>query len=206
MEFTLHKLPKGFIITSDEEIKEGDLKYDIDGDIGTALGKDMREFAGDKKVIAQQDQIYFFSLPEEQLKKIGWFELNDLAFNDIKGFKPITDHPFEARIRAEEWKKGFRKAEELLSDKMFTLEDMRRVMEQGILYGRKFEWDIQHGKERFEEHNELFDKLTQRSKSWKVELEMASEWFGHPDDYSKPHGVRQIPKFTNGKINLLKVF
>jgi hypothetical protein len=43
-------------ITSDEEIKEGDYMYDIDGDVGKAMGSDMKEFEGNKKIILTTDQ------------------------------------------------------------------------------------------------------------------------------------------------------
>jgi hypothetical protein len=43
-------------ITSDEEIKEGDYMYDIDGDVGKAIGSDMKEFEGNKKIILTTDQ------------------------------------------------------------------------------------------------------------------------------------------------------
>jgi hypothetical protein len=42
-------------ITSDEEIKEGDYMYDIDGDVGKAIGSDMKEFEGNKKIILTTD-------------------------------------------------------------------------------------------------------------------------------------------------------
>lgn len=34
-------------------------------------------------------------------------DLNQLAFDAIKGFTPITGHPYEARLRAEMWKAGY---------------------------------------------------------------------------------------------------
>jgi hypothetical protein len=43
-------------ITSDEEIKEDDYMYDIDGDVGKAIGSDMKEFEGNKKIILTTDQ------------------------------------------------------------------------------------------------------------------------------------------------------
>ena len=43
-------------ITSDEEIKEGDYMYDIDGDVGKAIGSDMKEFEGNKNIILTTDQ------------------------------------------------------------------------------------------------------------------------------------------------------
>ena len=68
MKTTLHKLPSGFIITSDEQIKEGDYMF-FDGII---LKLEKNESPKNRlKVIAQQDQIDFSSLLEEEQKKIG---------------------------------------------------------------------------------------------------------------------------------------
>jgi len=48
-------LAKHIYITNDEEIKEGDYMYDIDGDVGKAIGSDMKEFEGNKKIILTTD-------------------------------------------------------------------------------------------------------------------------------------------------------
>jgi hypothetical protein len=48
-------IAKHIYITNDEEIKEGDYMYDIDGDVGKAIGSDMKEFEGNKKIILTTD-------------------------------------------------------------------------------------------------------------------------------------------------------
>jgi uncharacterized protein YneR len=48
--------PQHIYITNDEEIKEGDYMYDIDGDVGKAIGSDMKEFEGNKKIILTTDE------------------------------------------------------------------------------------------------------------------------------------------------------
>jgi hypothetical protein len=48
-------LAKNIYITNDEEIKEGDYMYDIDGDVGKAIGSDMKEFEGNKKITLATD-------------------------------------------------------------------------------------------------------------------------------------------------------
>ena len=50
-----HWSNQNIYITSDEEIKEGDYMYDIDGDVGKAIGSDMKEFEGNKKIILTTD-------------------------------------------------------------------------------------------------------------------------------------------------------
>jgi len=42
--------------TSDEEIKENDWMYDIDGDIGQAIGNDITEWEGNRKIVATTDK------------------------------------------------------------------------------------------------------------------------------------------------------
>jgi hypothetical protein len=56
-KYTLHKIPEGFIITSDEEIKTGDIKWHHVTGLRKALvdGNYTNQF----KVIAQQHQIDF---------------------------------------------------------------------------------------------------------------------------------------------------
>jgi len=51
---------------SDEEIKEGDWVYDIDGDIGQAIGTDKEEWSGNKKIIATTDSSLTYHNPSEK--------------------------------------------------------------------------------------------------------------------------------------------
>jgi hypothetical protein len=78
-KYTLHKLNDGFIITSDEEIKEGDEFLDkniiftcrnifengIEDDEGL-----LHKVFNCKKIIAKQPQIDFSSISEEKQKEI----------------------------------------------------------------------------------------------------------------------------------------
>ena len=54
--YTIADGKQNIYITSDEEIKEGDYMYDIDGDVGKAIGSNMKEFEGNKKIILTTDQ------------------------------------------------------------------------------------------------------------------------------------------------------
>lgn len=114
IQYTLHKLPEGFIVTSNEEIKEGDIGFD-----GLYIFKCLKPFIANettsgknipcfyielgkspvfhetsyiKKVIAQQDQIDFSSLLEEEQKEIRWFDVEKLALKYAEyQFKGISD-------------------------------------------------------------------------------------------------------------------
>jgi hypothetical protein len=82
--YTLHKLPEGFIITSDEKPIKGDLCFDLEGNPGhknqlyivkcLRTSDDSYWVKHSKKLIAQQDQIDFSNLTEEEQKEIGWIE------------------------------------------------------------------------------------------------------------------------------------
>jgi hypothetical protein len=184
--FELHKLPEGFIVTSDEEIKEND--YVIEDIGGTIYGPIDREsiVENPKKVIVQQDQIDFSALLEEEQKKIGWFDYAIDFANEIKhdGLDYNTGRWY-GRIE------GFQKAQELLSDRRFTIKDMFFVFNKGIEFGDD---EIVNFRKKF------FDKSIQSlsQKSWKVELEMEFCPQALPKD-------RYTPKLTNGKIKIIKL-
>lgn len=81
--YTLHKLPEGFIVTSDQKdtirylpivlTKFNELEQTADGDDVYHHIKN-----GSKIVIAQQDQI-IFNLSEEEQKEIGWYDVCSLG-------------------------------------------------------------------------------------------------------------------------------
>jgi hypothetical protein len=182
--FELHKLKEGFIVTSDEvpEIKK-DWALDETNKL-VNLWFYPEKIKG--KLIVQQDQIDFSGLSEEEQKKIGWFDVEKLAeletitneFNSEKSF--IT---------------GFQKAQELLSDRRFTLEDIRRAWKEG-----------------YNERNldEYIQSLSQ--KSWSVEIEM-EEMCKHDCMKFQLNGINSTccgekiltSKLTNGKIKIIKL-
>lgn len=130
-EYTLHKLPEGFILTSDEDIQIGDLYYLPRTNSIYECKEDPTELNLEKdfgigKVIAQQDQIDFSALTEEDCKQIGYFDVEKLGMDYAS---TICDGRIRENISKfngikVDFMKGFQKAQELLSDRMFTLEDM----------------------------------------------------------------------------------
>jgi hypothetical protein len=166
---TLHKLKEGFVVTSDEEIKKGDIvvyktgeiiKYDVKLNTDNLL-----------KVIAQQDQIDFSHLPEEEQKKIGWFDVEESWEQDTKttsfGETNKVDH-------FKNYKKGFQKAQELLSDRMFTLNDMRKAFLEGNKYPQESEQLPNFYLGNY--FNKFIQSLSQ-PKSWKIEGEWKENKF-----------------------------
>jgi hypothetical protein len=225
IQYTLHKLSEGFIITSDEEIKEGYLGFDgfhtfkclkpfIANE--TTSGKNIpcfyielgstsafHETSYIKKVIAQRDQIDFSALSEEKQKEIGWFDVEKLALKYAEyQFKGISDKTeiFECK---NDYLAGFYQAQELLSDRMFTLEDMidfTRMCREND--SRKLIED-----KELLQTTDLFEqwKSLSQPKSWKVKIEMENKIAEYePKGCDFPDYI-QVPKLTNGKIKILKL-
>ena len=147
MNYTLHKLPEGFIITSDVEIKQGNTCLNIYNKVPSIMknvnvgGKDWEENKkGFLKVIAQQDQIDLSSLSEEEQKMIGWIDIETYCYSKAKSFfeesegrKPNMNNDKDMLV-VSAIQLGFQKAQELLSDKRFTLKDMKKCFQAGEMY------------------------------------------------------------------------
>lgn len=192
-QFTLHKLPEGFIVTSDEKIRENDFYFwEVDKKIHQQNKFPEENFIYNDwkynrhKVIAQQDQIDFPSLSPEMQKEIGYFDA-ELYYPKLD----VTTHEDTINIYRRE---GFQKALELLSDRTFTKKDMFKLME----HLRDTE-----SRMMFEVETRMF---VSKPKSWRVELEMEKYEEGHVDDFSQPHSISYRPKFTDGKIKITKLW
>ena len=180
MNYTLHKLQEGFIATSDEEIKTGDIKWHHVTGLRKALvdGNYTNQF----KVIAQQDQIDFSFLSKEEQKEIGWFDIEKLTYKHCRKVK--------SNVGYNDYIEGFQKAQQLLFDRRFTLDDVLKIADKYhnimCLYGNV-------------KGIEYLQSLSQ-PKSWNIELEM--EYDLESIDSSKKV---MRPKLTNGKIKILKL-
>ena len=200
--YTLHKLPEGFIVTSDEKVTKDDIKWHHITGIRQALvdGNYTNQF----KVIAQQDQIDFSGLSEEEQKEIGWFDTFKL-FNQVDGSCNKDEY--------EHWlfNKGFQKAQELLYDRRFTLEDIEATKDYG-----NHQREMDAGKIPYVTFEEFIQSLSPNS--WKVELEtetIKGEYIGRKQISVTPsgeptyinEGYEEIlqPKLTNGKITITKI-
>jgi len=219
--YTLHKLPDGFIVTSDEEIIQNDtclnwynnpltLMYNIN--VG---GKDWEENKkGFLKVIAQQDQIDFSSLSEEEQKKIGWFDVDklaELAWLEKAATSTSLQWLSSKATFKEIFKDTFQKAQELLSDRRFTEKDLKDasiMYAQWLIGGTPSLRVAQNPEERFKQ---IIESLSQ-PKSLEIEIEMEyKDGFGYWYDYTpmiqecnkEPFALR--PKLTNGKIKITKL-
>jgi hypothetical protein len=199
--YKLHKLPEGFIVTSEEEIKPGELMYDEEGDGGLPnirMNSDSFTYnaPGYFKVIAQQDQINFYALSEEEQKEIGWFDdeckiqiCNKILENKYSQMNPLNTEPFQVGFV-----EGFQKALELTSDRTFTKEDLIRFIEWFDSYERSYlSYDI-------------VEDFLSKPKSWDIEIEMGYKIGDTECNHGNSHITPSLkPKFTNGKIKITKI-
>lgn len=198
MMYTLHKLPEGFIITSDEKPIKGDLCFDLEGNPGhknqlyivkcLRTSDDSYWVKHSKKLIAQQDQIDFSNLTEEEQKEIGWF---DKIINDnFKGLHDVINNEDISNFYIELIKTY---TQELLADRMFTLEDIKKAWKEG-----------------YNERNldDYIQSLSQ-PKSCNIEIETECSVCGLTGVHKmscKTSSLRtQQPRLTNGKIKITKV-
>ena len=198
-KYTLHKLSEGFIITSDEQqlrdykgLMLNTVVNKLFTDMGVSL---MRDF---KKVIAQQDQIDFSALSEEEQKEIGWFDVEKLA-NEYSDYE--TKSKWGDIVR-NTYKEGFKKAQELLSDRKFTLDDILDAWELGAKEGLPL---------TRQKKEDLIQSLSQ-PKSWSVELDVEHILFTNASSSDlelSVNGLQDVvfsnPKLTGGKVKMLKL-
>ena len=199
MRTFLHKLPEGFIVTSDEEIKQGDLKYTPFDDIIKIHKQEGQYYdTHESKIIAQQHQITFSDdITEEKLREIGCVDVQKLNEN-ANGYavfgKPIGEKYLAFK---EGYNQGFQKAQELLSDRVFTKEDMQQALvDMGLLtvknpVGSAYKID------------EIIQSLS-KPKCWEVEIEMEAYLSDDEDENGNLIGKKR-PKLTDGKITILKI-
>lgn len=190
-QYTLHKISEGFIITSNEKPKDGELVLP-DSKIITPY-REM--YKGDEplkcwlKVIAQQEQIDFSALSEEDCKKIGYFHY----------FKIISENKHLEKLG---WEKGFydgvQEARQFLADRMFKQNDLIFMYNQGVSATRQ-------SVDSYDNCLSHIQSLSQ--KSWSIEIEMEQENLG-----SVFNGIGSNimwgevkPKLTNNKIKILKL-
>lgn len=185
--YTLHKLLEGFIITSEEWVIFGDKvispRYQDTFTFGTRENSYVDEC---KKVIAEENQINFSKLSEEEHKKIGWFNIWQLAVDYQNN---ISKNAF---ADANAFEDGFKKAQQLLFDKMFTLEDILDAWELGAKEGLPL---------TRKKKQDLIESLSQ--KSWNIEIEL--EQVNNKSGASYSTETIYKPKLINGKIKILKL-
>jgi len=197
MKTYLHKLPEGFILTSDETPKNFD--WVIDDNCTGAWQLQIQpetDLSKYEKVIAQQHQLDLSTLP----KQIELFDVEKLTKQSYERFTPI-----ESKLSLDEliqrtggynvgFKEGFQKAQELLSDKQFTKEDMWKFACN--VYNEHYGQNNLSFQDRAKN---MIQSLTKTS--WEVEVEMKTI----NQDYRFDVGQITRPNFVDGKIKVLKL-
>jgi hypothetical protein len=165
IQYKLHKLKEGFIVTSDEITrKEANL-------IPHYQSFDSKFY----KVLAQQEQIDLSNLSEDDHKKIGWFKLEESYYNELyerrekaKNFKgqiagrhpdALSSHEIHAMVSG--YLEGFQKAMIFFSDKTYDIEQLRFIYDTAI-----------HAQMERLNHDEEFEKVISflsKPKSWEIE-------------------------------------
>lgn len=222
--YKLHKLTEGFIVTSDEEIKNDTAFYlsptnyfgktvRKEGNLWVCENMGGFHFLSEaEKLIAQQDQIDFSALKQEDQKEIGWFD--NLEDRKIVGAQQYALDKCKDKISCltevkVAWETGFETAQKLLSDKKWFIEEqVREAIMKGIDIWMN---NMTDGSSEIIEKDfkEIIQYLSQ-PKSWSVELEM--EWITEEDEDHDEGGTLpgtvvsyQQPKLTNGKIKVLRL-
>ena len=189
----LIKLPEGYIIVSDLRTKENDVYWSrLSNTIGITAPNGISNINLDKVIAStfhpELPQIEF-DLSDEDTNKIDLTDLEHLA----RATPNISKHSKQSYIPG--FIEGFKKAQELLLDKMFSLEDMKECwyekMKSDDEKGKRFKWDS------FEEY---IESVQQKSKQWNIEIEMDKI----PADRA-PNGWDVFPKIIDGKIKVIKV-
>jgi hypothetical protein len=211
--YTLHKLPEGFIITSDEKPIKGDLCFDMEGNPGhknqlyivkcLRTSDDSYWVKHSKKLIAQQDQIDFSNLTEEEQKEIGWF---DKIINDnFKGLHDVINNEDISNFYIELIKTY---TQEVLSDR----NELHKIIAQFIDFIDELpvdwigtgDWKSADSAEKdWKIRFEKFIQSLSQPKSWNIEIE--TEESSRYDFTGMPCVGVLNPKFTNGKIKITKI-
>lgn len=129
INYKLQKTNTKLIITSDENFEVGDVIYDFKDNVFRTCK--ISHFPDGitiidkwcKKVIATQDIIDLSDLSEEEQTEISCFDVGVYAIKQSNKFSNVSKNDYVIGCID-----GFRKSQELLSDKSFTLEDIIQIL------------------------------------------------------------------------------
>ena len=169
---------KHYIIVDGFEVKEGDFMYDIDGDIGIAIGEDKSQWEGNMKITHSTQLIDGDEVGAcfTKIKQLSLSEVEELLFGysveklvnesfENMGYNS-TVTPYEEDQFKLGYKLGFNAHKELPKDKLFTVDDMLRVFKHGILFNQVTSSNC---KEAVETEFDLLIKSIKPKTEWEVE-------------------------------------
>ena len=192
MKATLYKLKEGYVLCSDEEIKENDLHINLltleieNASKNLSINILSQNSFGDsvrkqyKKVLTQSPILS--SLSPDKQKEIGWFDVNKyVSFLDTP--ESLDQYSYDMGVVH-----GFQKALELTADRRFTEDDMISFSKQCFYKGfNKCKNDDANSFTSWREEGGILIKNIQQPKSWEVEVE-------------EVNGVYKVIKLINAKL------
>lgn len=183
MNGILYKLKEGWVLCSDEVIKEGELHVNLatleveNASKNLSINILSQNSFGDsvrkqyKKVLTKSPD--FSELKEEDAKTIGWFDVNKyVSFLDTP--ESLDQYSYDMGVVH-----GFQKAQELLSDRRFTEEDLLKAISlakvaktsDGLINMDNWISNGYEGAESAYSNKEIIQSISQ-PKSWEVEYEL----------------------------------
>lgn len=187
MKATLYKLKEGWVLCSDEAIKEDELHINLatleveNASKNLSVNILSQNSFGDsvrsqyKKVLTQSPILY--SLSPDEHKEIGWFDVEKLALKeypvricdsyDVLCHRVGDDMNEQNR---EHFIKGLKKALELTADRIFTEEDMKQAL---FDLADVFFNNCQKGitEDDCKKYQDIILQSLSQPKSWEVEID-----------------------------------
>lgn len=180
MNYQLHKSKEGFIITSDELPKDQEGYWTYIGfnepiivtkcNVPNGWFGKLHDKNNYKTVIAQEPNIIFSALKEEEQKTIGWFDAKPdmIPFPDSKEARDGKEIKTWMNGWEEGHIEGFRKAQKLLSNRNYLTD-----IEIQLLIDYGFNQNTKNGYIDLKEQQQLIQSIHQ--KSWNVELKIKDD-------------------------------
>ena len=169
-----------YIIVDNSEIKEGDFMYDIDGDIGIAIGKDKSQWEGNRKITHSfgKEINGVINKPLSEIEELLFgYNVEELVEKDIKSVwssygKPngIMSEPRNLnRGHQESWLKGFNAHKELVKARFLSTQLYSNENHLEWIYNRLIEV---HGENSNYDYMIEFKKIIQslQPTEWDVEF------------------------------------
>jgi hypothetical protein len=109
--------------------------------------------------------------------------------------------------------KGFQKAQELLSDRMFTLDDIKSIFYEGIQWGinQVFDGKLADNHEINNRFNRIIKSVIESTpQSWPIELETECSVCGNLSESEHKLSCKSLtrfetPRLINGKVKILRI-
>ena len=156
-----------YIIVDDSEIKEGDLvRWSKDFNVGQTVDSINKDWSEWKKITHSTE-------PLENVKTISLSEVEEVIYGYsvekmAKNEFPVDKYQQDWAFRRMGFVKGFKAHQELVKDKMFTVEDIRKAMFEVYKNGIR---SSKEGKESFSEiSNRIIQSLLPKTE-WLIEFD-----------------------------------